>query len=112
MASIVSGVADNSTPSELNPKQIMQRRNRRRKVNRLTSAKSPTPAQIKDADEYKKFFADYKETYLPFAGTDKYSSHGLLGFLLSLKEISPTKSAVIRSKIEFALSGMIDIVAR
>lgn len=76
----------------------------------LSALKSPVPATVKDADEYERFFKTYKDVFIPYSGTEKYSSHSLLGLLLSLKELSVTTSGVLLAKRRFALSGKIRMV--
>jgi len=110
--SIKTGV-DSSVPNEsgdYNVKQSLKQRARVRKIERLTKSGSPIPAQIKDAGEYARFFNLYKDVFIPYAGTENYTSQGLLNFLLSLSQLSPTKCSVIRSQYQFALSGKIQIV--
>lgn len=76
----------------------------------LSNLESPIPAQIKDADEYEKFFKQAGNTYIPYAGTDTYSSHGLLALLLSMADLSPTQGGILLAQRRFALSGKIEVV--
>jgi len=87
----------------------LKTRAKARKLQRLTGAKSPIPAQIKDTGEYKNFFATYKDVFIPYAGTVNSTSQSLLNFLLSLSELSPTKGSIIRAKYLFSLSGKMRI---
>lgn len=76
----------------------------------MRALQSPIPATIKDADEYARFFKQAKDVFIPYSGTSEYSSHGLLGLLLALRELSPTTSGVLLAKKRFALSGKINII--
>lgn len=111
MSNIKTGVPA-SNDDELNLKQRLNRRNRAQKTMRLAKRQGPIPAQIRDSDEFSKFFKFYKDVFIPYAGTSNSSSQGLLTFLLSLKELSPTKCAIIKSKKQVALSGKIRITKR
>lgn len=102
-----SGCDDGTTD---NIKERLKRQ--KRPTTRFASAKNPIPEQIKDAQEYEKFFKTYKDTFIPYAGTDKYTAHSLLGFLMSLRDLSPTQAACIRSKNTYCLGGEVDIVKR
>lgn len=93
-----------------NPKVSMARRNR--KKFRFSSPDSPIPVEIQDAGELKRFFKSYSEVFVPYRGTDEFTSHSLQSFLISLCDLSPTQGAVIRSKKSFAFGGKIDIVKR
>jgi hypothetical protein len=111
MSNIKTGVPS-SADDELNLKQRLQRRNKAKKTMRLAKRQSPIPAQIRDSEEFSKFFKFYKDVFIPYAGTHNQSSQGLLTFLLTLKELSPTKCAIIKSKKQVALSGKIDITRK
>ncbi len=96
------------------PSNIKSRYNKRTLPTGLrpyfSGLKSPVPATIKDAKEYERFFKDYKDVFIPYSGTAEYTSHTLLGLLLSLKELSPTTSGVLLAKKRFALAGRVDVV--
>lgn len=79
---------------------------------RFKEPESPIPAQIQDAEEYARFFKVWKNVFVPYAGTDNYSSHSLLHFLLSLAELSPTQAGVIRAKKFFAFGGKVHVSRR
>lgn len=76
----------------------------------MKAMKSPIPATIKDAREFARFFKSAKDVFIPYAGTNEYSSHGLLGLLLAMRELSQTTSGVLLAKKRFALAGKIEIV--
>lgn len=90
-------------------KEGLKRKGRKSRQAKIIQAKSPIPEQIKDKDEYREFFKTYKDVFIPYAGTDRHTSNGLLGFLLSLPDLSPTKNSVIESKAFYSLSGKIKI---
>ena len=96
--------------------EIKNRYNKQRAVNgqalRFAKTPNPIPAQIKDADRYEAFFRIYKDSFVPFAGTEHYSSHSLLSFLLYLGELSPTHAACISKLTSFGFGGKVDIVNR
>jgi len=67
----------------------------KRKAFRFDKPANPIPAQVQDAGEFKKFFGKYQDVFIPYAGTDNGSAHSLLAFLIALKDLSSTKSAVL-----------------
>lgn len=79
---------------------------------RFDLPKSPIPAQIEDAEEFRRFFKTYPDLFIPYAGTSTYTSHSLLAFLISLAELSPTQSGVIQAKKRLAFGGKVKIVRR
>lgn len=92
---------------------LKERANRhKRRAFRFERPANPVPAQIQDAGEYRKFFGKYRDVFVPYAGTNEYTSHSLLAFLIALKDLSPTKSAVLRGKKSFAIGGPVEIVRR
>jgi len=96
-------------PSEpTNPKEAL-RANRRVGSVRFDMPENPIPAQITDAGEIKKFFSTFKDVFVPYAGTEQSSSHSLLAFLVSLKEVSTTEGAVIEDMKRHMFSGKVVI---
>ena len=73
---------------------------------------SPIPEQIRDPEEYRRLFGGIERLFVPYAGNDRYTAHGLLDFLYNLAEISPTQSGVIEKKQRYAFGGKVKIVSR
>ena len=70
--------------------------------------KNPIPAEIKDPKEFRQTFG--KNAFIPYAGADNYSSHGLLNWLNSMRFLSPTHGSCIESIKSYAFPGYLDIV--
>lgn len=77
---------------------------------RFDNPQSPVPAQIQDVEEVRRFFIDFD--FVPYAGTERYTSHALQAFLLSLSGLSPTQSGIIQAKKRMAFGGKVQIIRR
>lgn len=77
---------------------------------RFAKPKSPIPAQIEDREELAQFFTTFKDILVPYSGTDLYSSHALLYFLMDLAENSSTQGAVIQSMKRHCFGGKVEII--
>ena len=79
---------------------------------RFGQPKNPVAAQIEDGAELKRFFQHYRDVYVPYAGTNEYTSHALRAFLASLSELSPTKNACINKIESFCFGGKVSLIRR
>lgn len=74
----------------------------------LRKLKNPIEEQIKDKDEA---FKTYNLLpFIPYAGTNDFTSDSLLSFLYLLKELSSSKGACNKALKDFAFGGYVDIV--
>ncbi|MCB0595422.1 MAG: hypothetical protein KDD28_15125 [Phaeodactylibacter sp.] len=92
-----------------NPKQGYRRR---AGSYRFAEPSSPIPAQVEDVKDIREFFGKYKDVYVPYAGTDKHTSHSLQAFLNSLLELSPTHGACADKIQKLCFGGKVDFVRR
>ena len=79
---------------------------------RFDMPKNPVAAQIEDGAELKRFFKEYGDVYVPYAGTNEYTSHALRAFLTSLADLSPTKTACVNRVESFCFGGKVGLVRR
>jgi hypothetical protein len=91
-----------------NPKEYVPRRAKQNRVVRVDEFEHPIPAEVRDVGELKKFFDKYR--FVPYAGSEKETSHGLLNLLLSMSQ-NGTQKAVIESLKSHCFGGKLDIVA-
>ena len=73
-----------------------------------TNDRNPIAPQIKDTDEIQTIFKKYH--LIHFAGTDQYSGHQLLSFLINMMTLSTTHGSCIISQKKFAFGGKLAIV--
>lgn len=85
---------------------------RRAKALRFQQPASPIPAQIEDVKEIREFFKNYRDYFVPYAGTEEISSHALQAFLNSLLELSPTHNACAQKIQSFCFGGKVGFVRR
>ena len=94
--------------STFNPKEHVPKRAKQNRVVRVDEFEHPIPSEVRDVGELKKFFDKYR--FVPYAGSEKKTSHGLLNLLLSMSQ-NGTQKAVIESLKSHCFGGKMDVIA-